>query len=77
MGVVYQAIQDAVGQRRITDLFMPARDRQLRSQDRGARLVAILADLLEVAAFRFTERRHRPVVDHQHFDATEPKQQIA
>jgi hypothetical protein len=52
MGVVDQAVEDAVGQRGIADLFVPARDRQLRGQNRGSHLVAILTDLPEVAALR-------------------------
>jgi hypothetical protein len=47
---VNEPVEDAVGQRGIADLFVPARDRQLRNQDRGANLVAILADLPQVAA---------------------------
>ena len=50
MGVVDQPVEDAVGQRGIADLFVPSRDRQLRSKDRGAHLVAVFADLPEVAA---------------------------
>jgi hypothetical protein len=50
VGVVHQSVEDAVGQRGIADLFVPARDRQLRRQDRGTHLVAILANLPEVAA---------------------------
>jgi len=40
MSVVNQAIQNAVGGNRIADLFMPAGDRKLRSQDRRASLVS-------------------------------------
>jgi len=43
MGVVDQPVGDAIGQSGITNLFVPARDRQLRGQDRGAHLVTILA----------------------------------
>lgn len=52
-GVVDQPVEDAVGKRGIADLLMPARYRELRSQDRRAHLVAILADLSEVAALGF------------------------
>lgn len=45
-----QAIENAIGQRGIADLLVPSRDRQLQSQDRRAHLIAILADLPEVAA---------------------------
>src|SRR5437763_1284804 len=42
----------------IADLLMPARHRQLRRDDRRARLVAILAALLEAPALRFRHRSH-------------------
>ena len=77
MSVVNQPVEDAVGQRRIADLFVPARDRQLRSEDRRAHLVAVLADLPEVAALGFRQRSHGPVIDHQDIDAAESGQQTA
>ena len=43
----------------ITNLFVPARDRQLRGEDRGAHLVTIFADLPEVAALWLQQRRIR------------------
>ena len=33
VSVVNQAVEDTVGQRGIADLLVPARDRELRSQD--------------------------------------------
>ena len=54
--VVDQAVQDAVGGGGIADLFVPTRDRQLGSEHRRASLIAILADLPEVAALGFTQR---------------------
>jgi hypothetical protein len=45
VGVVNQPIGDAVSGSGITDLLVPAGDRELRCQDRGAGLIAILADL--------------------------------
>jgi hypothetical protein len=41
MRVANEPVEDAIGQRRIADLFVPAGDRKLRSEDRGAHLVAI------------------------------------
>ena len=51
--IVDQPVKNAIGECRIADLFMPARDRQLRSEDRRAHLVAVLADLPKIAALRF------------------------
>jgi hypothetical protein len=45
MGVVDQAVQDAIGGGGIADLLVPTRDRQLGSEDRRASLIAILTDL--------------------------------
>jgi hypothetical protein len=77
MSVVNQAIEDAVGGGGIADLFVPARDRQLGSEDGRARLIAILADLPEIAPFILGERSHGPVIDDQDIDAAESRQQIA
>jgi hypothetical protein len=48
VGIVHQAVQDAVGDGGVADLLLPARDRQLGSEDGGASLVAIVADLPEL-----------------------------
>jgi hypothetical protein len=50
VSVVNQPVEDAISERGIADLFVPARDRKLRGKDRGAHLVTIIADLPEVAA---------------------------
>jgi hypothetical protein len=76
MGVVHEPVEDAVGQCGIGDLLVPARDRQLRGQDRGADLVTIFADLPEVAALWLQQWSHRPIVDYQNVNASEPGQQI-
>jgi len=50
---VNEPVEDTIGQRGIADLLVPARDRQLRSENGRAHLVAIFADLSEVAALGF------------------------
>ena len=77
MGIVNEAVQDAVGGRGITDLFVPARNRKLRSQNRRARLISVFADFPEVAPLGFRQRSHGPVIDHQHIDAAQARQQVA
>jgi hypothetical protein len=77
MGVVNQPVEDAVSGGGIADLFVPARHRQLGGEDGRAGLIAILADLPEVAPFGFGHGSHGPVVDHQYIDAAEPRQQTA
>jgi hypothetical protein len=76
MCVVHQAVEDSVGQCGISDLFMPARHRQLRSQDHRVRLVAILSDLPEVSSLLFRHRGHDPVIDDQNIDPIQPPQQL-
>ncbi len=76
MGVVNQTVQDAIGDGGIADLLVPARDRQLRGEDGGTGLVAILADLPDFAALGFIQRHHGPIIDDQNVDATQPCQQV-
>ncbi len=76
MGIVHQAVQDAVGDGGIADLLVPARDRQLGCQDGGESLVAVLTDLPDFAALRFTQGRHGPVIDDQNVDATQSCQEV-
>ena len=77
VGIVHQAVEDAVGDGGIADLLVPARDRQLGGEDGGASLVAVLADLPDFASLRFTQWRHRPVIDDQNIDAGQSCQEVA
>ena len=45
------AIEDAISDTWIANLFVPVRDRHLRSKDQGAALIPVIADFEEVAAF--------------------------
>src|SRR6267378_3574971 len=77
VGIVNQPVEDTVSGCGIADLFVPARHRQLRGEDGRADLIAVFADLPEVAAFGFGERSHGPVVDHQDIDTAQAYQQTA
>jgi hypothetical protein len=44
---------------------------ELRGQDRGTSLIAVLTDVAKVASFGFRERSHGPIVDHQYINAAE------
>ena len=55
MGAVNDAVEDAFGDGGVADLFVPLGHWQLRSEDEGTRLIAVLADLPEVATFGFGE----------------------
>ena len=63
MGVVNQPVGDPAGDRRIADLLLPARDRQLGNQDKGPCLIALRRiDVLMVddwAMARLTENERR------------------
>jgi hypothetical protein len=50
-GFVNQAVEVAISDGGIADLFVPAGDRQLRSQNQRADLVTVFADLSKVTAF--------------------------
>src|ERR1035437_7312843 len=76
MSVVHQTVEDAVGDSGILDQLVPTRHRQLGSEDGGASLVAILADLPDFAALVFIQRRHGPVINHQNVDATKSCQEV-
>jgi hypothetical protein len=75
--VVDQPGENAVCQRGVADLFMPSADGQLRSQNRGTALVTLFTDFPEVPPFGFSHRRHRPIVDDHHIDASKPRQQMS
>src|SRR5215470_12090728 len=77
MGIVHQAVEDAVGDRGIADLFVPARDWQLGSEDGGASLIAILADFPHFAPLGFLQRSHGPVIHDQDIDASQSCEEVA
>jgi hypothetical protein len=67
VGVVDQPVEDAIGQSGIANLFVPARDWQLRSQDRRA---------LSPTAMRKTiwkTGRRKPLRDYEKTIGIEPR----
>jgi hypothetical protein len=50
VGVVDNAVEDGVGQRRVADDLVPALDRQLAGDQQRADVVAVLDDLQQIAA---------------------------
>lgn len=56
---------------------MPARDRQLGSEDGRASLIAILADFPHFAPLGFIQWRHGPVIDDQDIDASESCEKVS
>jgi hypothetical protein len=63
------------GQPGVTNLLMPMCHWHLRCQDQRATLVAIIADLQEIAAFGILQGSHGEVVQQQDVDAREPEQE--
>jgi hypothetical protein len=61
----------------IADLLVSPRHRQLGIEDRGASLIAILADFPDFAPLRFIQRSHSLVIDDQDIDASESCEEVA
>jgi hypothetical protein len=76
MGVVNQPVKDAVGHGRIANLLVPACYRQLRRENQRVDLMAVLTNLPEVPTLWFRQRCHGPIVDHQHINLAQSRQQI-
>ena len=74
VGVVHQAVENAVGECRVPDLGMPLGDRQLAGQNGRASLITVVADFQEVPPFDVAQRSHGPVVDDEGIDARQPQQ---
>ena len=71
MGVVDNAVEDGVGERRVADHGMPTVDRKLTGDQGGAAPVAVLDDLEQVVSLLGTERLETPVVEDKELDAAE------
>ena len=73
--VVHEAIEDRVGDRRLAQIRVPLIARELARDDRRAGGVAILHHLEEVLALDVAQGGEPPVIEHQHVDAGESRQQ--
>jgi hypothetical protein len=51
MGIVDQAVEDGVGERRIADHGVPLGHRHLAGDDGGTAAMAVLQDLQQILAF--------------------------
>jgi len=71
VGVVDDAVEDGVGERRVADHAMPAVDRKLTGDQGGAAPVAVLDDLEQVVTLLGAERLETPVVEDEELDAAE------
>ena len=69
-----QAIQDGVSQRGLPQVVVPVGHGKLAGHQRGAPAMPIIEDLQEVAALLGGEWSQPPVIDHQHIDFGEFRQ---
>lgn len=65
MRIVYEAIEDRIGDGWIIDSVVPVVDRQLAGHDRRAAIMPILDDLKDVATLLGRQRRKSPIVQDQ------------
>jgi hypothetical protein len=72
VGVVHQAVQNAVGNGWVPDLFVPVCQWHLRGQDQRTALIAVITDFQEVAALGVFQWRHGEVVQQQNIGSGEP-----
>jgi hypothetical protein len=75
MGVVDEAVENGVGERRLADQLMPFVDRDLAGDQRGAAAVAVFDDFEHVVALFGPERLEAPIVEDQQLDAAESAHQ--
>jgi len=71
MGVVDDAVEDGVGQGRITDQIVPSVDRDLAGDQRGTSTGSFLGDLQKVAPLFRTEGFTAPVIQDQQLHSAE------
>src|SRR6516162_479440 len=71
MSVMDDAVEDGVGEGRFADQIVPAVDRDLAGDQRGATAVAVLDDLQQVVTLLGAEWLETPVVEDQELDAAE------
>ena len=75
VGVVDDAIEDGVGERRHADHVVPAIDRNLAGDDEGAGVVAVLDDFEQIARLIGGQRLRSPIVEDEQFGARDRAQQ--
>jgi len=65
VGVVHQAVEDAIGEGGVADLGVPVGHGELAGEDGGAQRVAVFADLQKVSPLGVVHGGHGEVVDEQ------------
>src|SRR5437899_11295577 len=72
--VVNEPVQNANGDRGITDLVVPLSDGHLAGENRRTRGITVIADFQKVAALRVSQWSHGPIIDKQHVDTSDAVQ---
>ena len=71
MGVVNDAIENGVGDRRLADHLMPLGDRQLRGDKGRFPAITLFEDFQEIKPLLISEGVRAPIVEDQQLDAGE------
>src|SRR6266849_9975641 len=71
MGIVDDPVEDGVGKGRLADQVVPAVDRDLAGDKRGAAAVAVFDDFQHVMALLGPKGLETPIVEDQQLDAAE------
>ena len=74
MGVVDEAVEDGVGEGRLTDEIVPAVDRELAGDQGGGATVAIVDDLQQIATRVGVQGCQAPIVENEQLDPAEGRQ---
>ena len=72
---MHDAVEERIGDRRISHGVVPALDGQLNGDDCRARPLSVVEDLQHVASLLFTKRREAPVIEHKDVDLRETAEQ--
>lgn len=62
MGVMDEAVENGVGQGRITQRIVPVGDRQLTGDDGGPGLVAFIQQFKQIPSSFIVEQRQSPII---------------
>ena len=73
---VDDAVKDGVGHGGLAEVVVPLLAGQLTGEDRRAGAVAVFEHFEEVLTLRLGERREAPVVEHEHVDAREAREDM-
>lgn len=74
MVALQNAIQDGIGDGRITNPGMPVLNRKLTGNNRGPVSSTVVNDFQQIGARRAVDRAHAPVIEHQDIGLGEPEQ---